>query len=382
MSAVSGVVRRADVVVLEHPVRLAIGPAAVAYDRRTCVLVRLQDDDGRTGWGETYLGPGVAAAAAELAGQLVGRDAGVGRPLLDLLFEAGLESGTALSAVSIALDDLRGRQLGLSVAALHGGRRRDSVRAYASSGGYRDGVDPEVSWRDDVATAVADGFGVAKLRIGRFDPRRELPVLERLRAETPEEVDLVVDANGAYSLPRAREVGRALGAAGYRWFEEPLIRFRAGLAYPGYEGLQDLGIAIAAGEGLGNRSAFAAFLARGAADVVQPDVAICGGVGEALFVAELAALHGRPCVPHAWGGAVLLAATLQLLAVLPEPSELPGIDSPLLELDRFENRMRTELSDEAFAVVAGRVAVPTGPGLGIEVDEDVVRALAVTPPAW
>jgi D-galactarolactone cycloisomerase len=378
----SSVIRRADVVVLEHPVGQAIGPAAVSYHRRSCVLVRLVDGDGRTGWGETYLGPGVAAAAAELAGSLIGRQPSAGRPLLDLLFEAGLESGTALSAVAIALDDLRGRQLGLSVAALHGGARRTSVRAYASSGGYRDGVDPEVSWLDDVRSATDDGFSVVKLRIGRFDPRRELPLLERVRAQTPADFDLVVDANGAYSLPRAREVGRGLAAAGYRWLEEPLIRFRAGMAYPGYEGLRDLGIAIAAGEGLGNRSAFAAFLDRGAVDIVQPDVAICGGVGEGLFIAELAALTGRPCVPHAWGGAVLLAATLQLLAVLPEPSEVLGVDSPLLEFDRFENRMRTELTDHDFALVGGRVAIPDGPGLGIEVDEEQVRALAVTTPSW
>jgi D-galactarolactone cycloisomerase len=242
MSAASAI-RRADVVVLEHAVRQAIGPAAVSYDRRSCVLLRLEDGEGRTGWGETYLGPGVPAAAAELAGSLVGRQPSAGRPLLDLLFEAGLESGTALSAVAIALDDLRGRQLGLSVAALHGGARRTSVRAYASSGGYRVGVGPEVSWPDDVRSATADGFSVVKLRIGRFDPRRELPLLERVRAETPLDVDLVVDASGAYSLPRAREVGRGLAAAGYRWLEEPLIRFRAGMAYPGYEGLRDLRVA-------------------------------------------------------------------------------------------------------------------------------------------
>lgn len=378
----SNTIRRADVVVLEHRVQTPTGPAAVSYDRRSCVLVRLQDDDGRTGWGETYLAAGVPAAAAELAGTLVGKNAATGRPLLDLLFEAGLESSSALSAIAIAIDDLRGRQLGLSVAALHGGSRRTSVRAYASSGGYRDNAGPEESWNEDLQTAIMDGFTVAKLRIGRFDPRRELPLLERIRAETPDQIELAVDANGAYSLPRAREVGRALGRAGYRWFEEPLIRFRAGMIYPGYEGLHDLGIAIAAGEGLGNRSAFATFLTRGAADIVQPDVAICGGVGEALFIAELAAMHGRPCVPHAWGGAVLLAATLQLLSVLPEPSELPGIDSPLLEFDRFENRMRTELSDHDFTVRDGQVWIPDGPGLGIVIDEEMVRSLAVTDPTW
>jgi D-galactarolactone cycloisomerase len=103
-------------------------------------------------------------------------------------------------------------------------------------------------------------------------------------------------------------------------------------------------------------------------------VAICGGVGELLFVSELAALRGRQCVPHAWGGAVLLAATLQAISLLPEPSELAGPDSPLLEFDRFDNPMRTRLATEPFAVTdGGRVAIPTGPGLGITVDEDFIR---------
>jgi D-galactarolactone cycloisomerase len=106
-------------------------------------------------------------------------------------------------------------------------------------------------------------------------------------------------------------------------------------------------------------------------------VAICGGIGELLFVADLAALRGRPCVPHAWGGVVLLAATLQALAVLPEPSELPGIDSPLLEFDRFENRMRTELGVDPIEPRDGHVTIPTGPGLGVAIDEDAVRELTV-----
>jgi D-galactarolactone cycloisomerase len=109
---------------------------------------------------------------------------------------------------------------------------------------------------------------------------------------------------------------------------------------------------------------------------VQPDVAICGGIDEALFVAELAAIRGRQCVPHAWGGAVLLAATLQLLAVMRDPSEVPGHDSPLLEVDRLENPLRTGIWGSEITPVDGTVEVPTGPGLGITVDEEFVRRIA------
>ncbi|WP_238006423.1 mandelate racemase/muconate lactonizing enzyme family protein [Dactylosporangium sp. AC04546] len=368
-------IQRVEVFRLCQPVTAAAGPSGATYRERRSILVRLRDGDGLDGWGETYARAGVAATIEEIGELLVGRDATDIRTLIDELRIATADQ-LALSAIAIALDDLRARRLGVSVSALYGGRRRDSVRGYASSGGYVEGVDPERSWPDEVSAAVRDGFTACKIRIGRFAPTRELPILADVRRLVGDEVDLMVDANGAYAVPRAREVARALAELRFRWLEEPLIRHRGGLTYPGYEHLGGLDIAIAAAEGLETRGAFDAFLNRTAVDIVQPDVAICGGIGELLFVADLAALRGRQCVPHAWGGAVLLAATLQAISLIPEPSELVGPDSPLLEVDRFDNPMRTQLASEPFAFAAGRMSVPDGPGLGITVDEDFVRHAA------
>jgi D-galactarolactone cycloisomerase len=375
---VSSKVANVEVLTLQHPVAVPTGPAAVTYYQRECVVVRVEDGDGVVGWGETYVAPGLAAVARELGTTLLGRDPNLARGTLDALFETGVDT-MAISAWAIALDDLRGRQLGVPISQLYGGARRTSVQAYASSGGYRDDIGPEESWFSDVRSAVDDGFLACKLRIGRFHPRRELPILERVRAETDDQIDLMVDANGAYSLPLAIEVGRKLEELKFRWFEEPLIRGRSGMNYPGYEGLARLDIPIAAAEGLQNRSAFHHILNRGGVDIIQPDVAICGGIGEAAFIAELAALHGKPCVPHAWGGAILLAATLQLVSLIPEPSEVVGPSSPLLEFDRFENRMRTEVSVTPISVVDGFVAIPSAPGLGIEIDETALRSFIHSP---
>jgi D-galactarolactone cycloisomerase len=366
-----------EVLTLQHAVALPAGPAGVTYRHRECLVVRVEDGDGVVGWGETYVAPGLAAVARELGTTLIGHDPSLARSALDALFETGSDS-MAISAWAIALDDLRGRQLGLPISQLYGGARRTSVQAYASSGGYRDDLGPEESWFSDVRSAVGDGFLACKVRIGRFHPRRELPILEQLREETDDSIDLMVDANGAYSLPVAREVGRKLAELNFRWFEEPLIRGRSGMNYPGYERLSGLEIPIAAAEGLHNRSAFHHVLNRGGIDIIQPDVAICGGIGEATFIAEMAALNGTPCVPHAWGGAILLAATLQLISLIPEPSEVVGPSSPLLEFDRFENRMRTEVSRTPIAVVDGFVAIPDAPGLGIEIDEAALRSLICT----
>jgi D-galactarolactone cycloisomerase len=370
-------IKGVEVFLLERPVAVPRGPSCFTYHRREAVIVRLEDDDGTAGWGETWLMPGIVETLQELGGVLLGRDPLASGPAWSALAR-GSSSWGAISALSMAIDDLRGRRLGVPISTLYGGAIRERVRAYASSGGYRLDVGPEETWPEEVEGYVAEGFTAVKLRIGRFAPERELPILERVRERWPD-LRLLVDANGAYALPRAISVGRALERLGFGWYEEPLPRTPDGISYAGYERLTAaLDIPIAAAEGLETRGAFHVFLERGGAEIVQPDVGGCGGIGEALFVAQLAALSGRTCVPHCWGGAILIAATLQLHAVLPEPSEVAGMDSPLLELDRFENPLRDELVAEPLALGRdGFVRIPDGPGLGVDIDEELVRSTAV-----
>jgi D-galactarolactone cycloisomerase len=350
------------------------GPSSGWYDTRESVLVRLGDTDGRSGWGEAGLRPGVVEAARELGATLPGADPRRAGSLLDQLTRTTADQW-AVSALSVALDDLRARQLGISVADLYGGRRRDAVRAYASTAGYHASREPEELWPAEVAEALAAGFGAIKFRIGRYPAQRELAILAGIRSAHGADIEMMADGNGAYSVPQSFRVARELGELGFTWLEEPVNRFRGSQRYPGYRGLDaSLGVAIAGGEGLERRSDFLRLLDDGI-DIVQPDVGICGGIGEACFVADLAALYGRACVPHAWGGAVLIASTVQLLAVTPEPTEVDGTYGGLLEWDVFENPMRTDLLAEPLEVRDGLVAIPAGPGLGVEVDESAVRSL-------
>ena len=131
--------------------------------------------------------------------------------------------------------------------------------------------------------------------------------------------------------------------------------------------------ALAGGEVLDSRASARDHIVRRSFDIIQPDVTLCGGVAEVLFIAEMARLFGVQCVPHCWGGALAIAATLQLLALLPSYTWGFSSDEPMLELDTYENPFRDEITATRFEVKNGFVEIPTGPGLGIEIDEDVVR---------
>jgi D-galactarolactone cycloisomerase len=107
-------------------------------------------------------------------------------------------------------------------------------------------------------------------------------------------------------------------------------------------------------------------------DIVQPDVCAAGGISECRKIAALASAHGVECVPHAWGSAIGLAATLHFIAALPDqpPSLFPM--PPMLEFEQEENPFRDRLAQTPIEHADGVVAIPTGPGLGIEIDRSVL----------
>ena len=112
-------------------------------------------------------------------------------------------------------------------------------------------------------------------------------------------------------------------------------------------------------------------------DIIQPDVTLCGGIAEVLFICEMARLFSIQAVPHCWSGAIAIAATLQTLSLLPPYNFGFSSDEPMLEFDTFENPFRDEIITKPFQLDKGHIAVPTGPGLGIEVNEEAVKKYVV-----
>jgi D-galactarolactone cycloisomerase len=363
---------------LVHPLTRPTGPASVLNRERSLLLVRIETSDGVVGWGETSPLAGVAEAITGVYGpRLVGRDPLlVGNGWRDTWLEP-FESGLATGAVDVALHDLRGKVLGIPVHALYGGARRDRVPVYASGLCYLEGVHPSAQWVAEAVGLAERGFRAIKMRIGRYAPEVELPLIREVRASLPTGSRLMVDAWGSYTLSLAIRVGRELEQIGIDWYEEPLPQ----AGYRGYEALTSaLDIAVAGGEMLQSPGAFKELFDRRAVDIVQPDVSLCGGITDLLFVARLASTYGILAVPHSWNGPITEAASLHVAALLPEPTLMPGVETPVLEHDTTENRFLTELVREPFPLVDGGFDVPSSPGLGIELNERVIEELRV--PGW
>lgn len=364
---------------LRHRLKRPFGVSvSVPLDKtREALLVKIETDEGLVGWGETSPISGARGTIDDhLAPLLIGRNPLEYRRLWRALWGRNFGNGLAVGAVETALNDLRGKAMNLPVAELFGGRLRDRVPVYVSALNYVEGREIEEEYPQVAAEMVARGHKAIKMRLGRYSVAREAAVAAKVRQVVGPDIKLMADGNGAYTMGTALQMGHRLHQLGFDYFEEPLPTQTPN--YIAYDELRrKLPLPLAGGEGLDSRAAAKALIDRRAMDIIQPDISLCGGLGEALFIAELAALSGIRCIPHCWGGDIVIAASLHLLSLLPEPHWGLTTDTPLLELDLTENPWRNGLATKPFDVRDGFITVPTKPGLGIDVNEDIVQQYAV-----
>jgi len=273
----------------------------------------------------------------------------------------------AISGIDIALWDIKGKAEGKPVHELLGRpKHHDRIRAYASM--LMPETPEEVTER--VAALRDRGFTAVKLGWGPLGRDGENDL--RLAAAATAAFDggtVLIDAGLGYGgdAKGAIEVARELERIGIFWLEEPFEPDE----YEAYAELADaVEIRVAAGEQDTTRWGFRELIDRGHVDLIQPDVTRCGGISELVKIADLARERGVETVPHAWKSGIIKAASLHVNAVLP--------DALFQEYCVAETPINTSLTKERLPIDdEGFVAVPTGPGLGIELDEEIVARYRV-----
>lgn len=378
--------------VLEYDLPERLGYSQQYYSKRSAHLVEVVTDQGVTGWGECF-GPGnVARANKEIVQQVIqpmvlgmdpmDRDV-IWHKVYNLLRDHGQKGMPlqALSGVDIALWDIAGKIAGLPLFSLLGGAHRRDVAVY----GYGMMLRPEpagelIARFQDEAAAIRDmGFVATKMKVG-LGLRDDIRLAEAVRTGVGDDFPFMVDANHCYTTSDAFTVGRALGELGAYWFEEPV----APEDLDGYRELRaGLEINISGGEAEFNRWGWRKILENRGLDIAQPEVCALGGITEYQRVLALCHAHFTPVVNHVWGSGIAVATNLHLLASMaPLPGGLHPWE-PMLEFDTTHNLFRDDLLIEPMNIQAqvkankGRASVPTGPGLGVEPDREMIERYRV-----
>jgi len=347
------------------------------------LVVRVHTDAGLVGIGEVDSAPEVVKAVIEapashaiasgLRHVLIGQDPLEIEQLWDSMYRATIYFGRrgvalhALSGIDIALWDIKGKALGKPVRELLGPVQRTRVRAYAST------LMPDTE--DDVVRSVSQlidryGFTAVKLGWGPLgqDPDHDVRLAKAARKAAGDNIDVLIDAGLGYGKDAntAIRVARELEQLGIFWLEEPFLPDEL----DAYAKLADtVDINIAAGEEDTTLAGFRELAERGHVDVLQPDVTRCGGITELLRIAGYAQRHGKACVPHAWKSGIIKAASLHVNAVLS--------DAWFQEYCVANTPLNTGLTRQTFPLRDGFVEVPSTPGLGVDLDPDILERFAV-----
>lgn len=354
------------------------------------VLVRIETECGLVGYGEAKEEVGsegnshalVALINQRYAPLLVGQDPRDINRLWELMYNGtrdhyAIAHGhvfpilgrrgvtiSAISGVDMALWDLAGKDLGVPVWRLLGGRKAARMPAYAS-GGWADaaGIGEQL-----LSYVARGGFKAVKMRVGVIDggPVESARRVQMAREALGPDIGLACDAHGTYTVSEAKQFCRLVEDANLMWFEEPVTGDdKRGMA----EVRASSSVPIAAGESEFTRYDFRDLAELRAADVFQPDLAICGGISEAMRIGAIASAWNLRLAPHLWTGALAFAAGMHVAAASPS--------GWILEYSLGANPMLHDLAEESFGVVDGMIDIPNRPGLGVTIVQDFVERFTV-----
>ena len=339
------------------------------------LIIKVETDEGITGYGEVDTAPYVGKAIVDaymshgtcygLKEVVVGSDPFDYEQIWNEMWAKTYYNGRSgpvmhvMSGIDMAIWDIMGKATGKPVHKLLGGSYVDKVRPYASA------LMPESKEEVKKMVEKYSSLGYTAIKFGwgplGYDVRSDLKLIEMAKKTAGDRMEVMIDIGKRYKLKQAMYVAKALEQMNIYWLEEPL----PAEDYTGYRRLtESTTMRIATGEEESGRLAFARLINESHVDVIQPDISRCGGLTEAKKIAAMAADNNITMVPHAFKTGILVAACIHLIAATP--------DVPFLEFSVTESAIRKELLAQPFVQKDGFVKVPTGPGLGIELNPDVI----------
>ena len=368
-------ITRIEALPVKYEMGYRIWDAQSSFSCRQAVLVKVSTDEGITGWGEAafFGGPlevSMTIIDRELAPFYLSRDPFMSEQLWETAYKACVKNGrrgavvAALSGLDTALWDIKGKACGQPIYKLLGGCR-SAVEGYASAGFYAEGKDA-AALADEMLQCKEKGYRSMKMKVGWMDRFTDMARVRAAKDAVGLATPLSVDANNNWDLGTAKWFAERLADLNIEWIEEPLA----------IENIDDSAelcrwssIPIGGYEQETTKYGFAQLISRRAVNIVQPDVIWCGGFTEARKIAAMAEAAGMICMPHAFSTGICMAANLQFLATLTDGK---------LEMDQNPNPLRDELICCGLAIDGdSMVQLPELPGLGVEIDEDVVRRFSL-----
>jgi galactonate dehydratase len=347
------------------------------------LLVKVETSDGLSGWGECYTqsdrDQAILAHVRQLTRYLVGRDASHIRHFTHWAYHdfagkrGAMDFWSAVSGLEQALWDLAGKRLGVPVVTLLGGPCRERIRVYAN--GWYSGARTPDAYAAKATETVARGFTALKFdpfpgpwrtHISRDAERQVVETVRAVREAVGPTIDLLIECHRRLAPMHAVRVAGMLEPFDPFWYEEPVsARDLGALA----ECRREIRMPIVTGEELYTRWEFRDVFERRAADIINPDVCNVGGIEELREIAAMAEAYHVVVSPHNYNSTTVgLAATLQVSAAIP--------NFLITEyFVNFEARGR-EVTVSPFEVEDGYIRVPTAPGLGLELREDVLNRYA------
>jgi galactonate dehydratase len=366
---------------------LNIASIETFFVRPRWLFVRIETDDGLVGWGEPIVegrAEAVASVVEALADRLIGEDASRIEDHWQVMTKGGFYRGgpvlsSAVAGIDQALWDLKGKALGVPVYELLGGAVRDTVRVYTWIGG-----DSAQALAEDALRAKANGFDAVKCnaaaQLGHIETaaqvHRIVDQFTELRAAVGDDMDFAIDFHGRFSTAMARRVLPLLEPLFPLFVEETVLpEFSRDLRAI----TSSTSIPIATGERLYSRWDYRDVLPTGIA-VAQPDLSHAGGISEVRRIAAMAEAYDVALAPHCPLGPIALAASLQV--DFAAPNFLIQEQSLGIHYNEDNDLLDYLVDPAVFAFTDGVVKRPTGPGLGIDIDEAAVRKAAKDPHRW